>query len=75
MVGTKEIKGKKYYLKANAEVKRILHNAKVTAKQDGYDQVVYEDEPGSVAYCRSCLFGSWSYQTEENIIARIQVVY
>lgn len=74
-MGTKEIKGKKYYLKANAEVKRILHNAKVTAKQDGYDQVVYEDEPGSVAYCRSCLFGSWDYQTENNVIARIQVVY
>lgn len=72
---TKEIKGQKYYLKANAEVKRVMHNAKITAKQDMRNQVVYEDEPGSVAYCRSCLFGAWDYQKEENIIAKIEVVY
>ena len=72
---TKVIPGQKYVLKANAEVKRILHNAKLTATQDGYDQIVYQDKPGSVAYCRSCLFGSWDYQREENIIAKIKVVY
>lgn len=72
---TKEIKGNKYYLKNDAEVKRIIHNAKQTAKEDGYNQIVYEDEPRSVAYCRECLFGSWDYQKKENIITTIVVVY
>lgn len=72
---TKEIKGQNYILRNDAEVNRVIHNAKLTAKEDGYDQVVYEDEPGSVAYCRSCLFGSWDYQTEDKVIVRVQVVY
>ena len=72
---TKVIPGQKYYLKENAEVKRVLHNAKLTAHEDGYDQVVYEDEPGSVAYCRSCLFGSWDYQTEDKIIAKVFIAF
>lgn len=72
---TKEIKGQNYILRNDAEVSRVLKNAKWTAMNDGYDQVVYEDEPGSVAYCRSCLFGSWDYQTEDKVIVRVQVVY
>ena len=72
---TKALPGCKYELWKNAEVKRIIRNAKKTALEDGYDQVVYEDEPGSVAYCRACLFGSWDYQKPENIITKIIVVY
>lgn len=48
-------------------------NAKKTAMHDGYDQIVYQDEPGSVAYCRSCLYGKWPNQTEENIIITLQL--
>ncbi len=58
---------------AYPEVKLVVNNARKTAKEDGYDQVVYEDEPGSVAYCRACLFGLWDYQTEGKIIVKIIV--
>jgi len=67
--------GAKSHLKSNPEVNRVLKNAMWTAMNDGYDQVVYEDEPGSVAYVRSCLYGTWDYQTEDKIIARIEIVY
>lgn len=67
--------GAKAHLKNNPEVKRVLENAKWTATHDGYDQVVYEDEPGSVAYVRSCLYGTWGYQTEDKIIAKIEIAY
>ncbi len=70
---TRLVKYGKHYLLANPEVKLIVNNARKTAKEDGYGQVVYEDEPGSVAYCRACLFGSWDYQTEDKIIAKIIV--
>lgn len=50
-----------------------IANARKTALQDGYDQIVYQDEPGSVAYCRSCLYGNWPNQTEENIIITLQL--
>jgi hypothetical protein len=70
---TKSCPGRSYYLKDNPEVKRVINNARKTAKEDGYGQVVYEDEPGSVAYCRACLFGSWDYQTEDKIIVKIIV--
>ena len=66
-------KGNLSHLMADPEVKRVINNARKTAREDGYGQVVYEDEPGSVAYCRACLFGSWEYQTEDKIIARIIV--
>ena len=72
---TKLVKCRNWYLLDNPEVKRIVSNARKTAKEDGYGQVIYEDEPGSVAYCRACLFGSWDYQTEDNIIAKIEIVY
>ena len=72
---TKLVKCRNWYLLDNPEVKRIVSNARKTAKEDGYGQVIYEDEPGSVAYCRACLFGSWDYQTEDTIIAKIEIVY
>ena len=67
--------GAKVQLKKNPEVKRVLNNAIRTALNDGYDQVLYEDEPGSVAYVRSCLYGTWDYQTEDKIIAKIEITY
>jgi hypothetical protein len=72
---TKLVKYRNWHLLDNPEVKRIVSNARKTAKEDGYGQVIYEDEPGSVAYCRACLFGSWDYQTEDKIIAKIEIVY
>lgn len=50
-----------------------IANAKETALKDGYDQIVYQDERGSVAYCRSCFYGSRPNQTEDNIITRVQL--
>jgi len=70
----KIIPGQKYYLKENAEVKRAIRTAKQDAENDGYDYVVYEDEPGSVAYCRSC-FGAWDIEDEGRIIVKIVHVY
>ena len=67
--------GVKAYLKSNPEVNRVLENAKWTAMNDGYGQVVYEDEPGSVAYVRSCLYGTWGYQTEDKIIVKVEIQY
>ena len=70
---TKTWKGNLSHLMTNPEVKRVINNARKTAREDGYGQIVYQDEPGSVAYVRSCLYGSWDYQTENKIIARIIV--
>lgn len=67
--------GAKVQLKNNPEVKRVLDNAILTALNDGYSQVLYEDEPNSVAYVRSCLYGTWDYQTEDKIIAKIEITY
>ena len=71
---TKVIPGQKYYLKENAEVKRVIRTAKKDAQTDGYDYVVYEDEPGSVAYCRT-RFGAWDTEDENRIIVKIVHVY
>ena len=72
---TKTVPGQKYYLKSNPEVARVMRNAAKSAKTDAYDQIVYQDEPGSVAYVRSGLYGAWDYQTEDKIIAKIVVYY
>ena len=71
---TKAIYGAKGHLKTDPEVKRVINNARKAAREDSFGYIVYEDEPGSVAYVRSCLYGKWSYQTEDKIIALI-VVY
>ena len=72
---TKTVNGDRAYLLTNPEVKRIVSNAEKTALEDGFDQVVYQDEPGSVAYCRKSLFGSWPGQTNECIITTIVVLF
>jgi len=74
-VKIKTWKGNLSHLLTNPEVKRVINNAKKTAREDGYGQVVYQDEPGSVAYVRSCLYGKWDYQTEDKIIVQIIVEY
>ena len=74
-VKTKTWKGNLSRLMANPEVKRVINNARKTAREDGYGQIVYQDEPGSVAYVRSCLYGKWDYQTEDKIILQIIVEY
>ena len=74
-VKTKTWKGSLSRLMADPEVKRVINNARKTAREDGYGYIVYEDEPGSVAYVRSCLYGSWENQTEDNIIVQIIVEY
>ena len=72
---TKTWPGRSYYLKNNPEVKRVINNARKTAREDGYGYIVYEDEPGSVAYVRSCLYGKWDYQTEDKVIVQIITYY
>ena len=74
-VKTKTWKGNLSLLMANPEVKRAINNARKTAREDGHGYIVYEDEPGSVAYTRSCLYGSWENQTDDKIIAQIIVEY
>jgi hypothetical protein len=74
-VKTKTWKGNLSHLMANPEVKRVINNARKTAREDGYGYIVYEDEPGSVAYVRSCLYGKWDYQTEDKIIVQIVTYY
>lgn len=70
----KSCPGKSYRLKDNPEVKRVIRTAKKDAQTDGYDYVVYEDEPGSVAYCRTC-FGAWDIEDEDRIIVKIVHFY
>lgn len=72
---TKAFYGAKGHLKTNPEVKRAINNARKTAREDGYGYIVYEDEPGSVAYVRSVLYGTWDYQTEDKIIVQIITYY
>ena len=72
---TKTLIGRKYYLHNDAEVKRVIRRAREAAKKDGYHYTVYADEPGSVAYCHSDLFGMWEYQDPENIIVKIVTYY
>lgn len=67
--------GLKYYLKSNPEVARVMRRAVKYAKETSDNQIVYEDEPGSVAYVREGMYGAWEYQTEDKIIAKIVVYY
>ena len=74
-VKTKTWKGNLSHLMANTQVRLLINSARKTAREDGYDQIIYQDEPGSFAYVRSCLYGTWDYQTEDKIIAKIIVEY
>ena len=73
---TKIIKGNKAYLiNNNIEVKKVLHNCQMSALENGYDHILYEDEKGSCAYCVKSTYGMFPNQTEENKIATILVIY
>ena len=76
MVRTTFPRGPKGYIlesRENEEVHRCLESARKAAATDVCDYILYEDEPRSYAYCRACYFGSYSWQSDDKIIARIEV--
>ena len=72
-MATKVIRCVKQALLKNEEVKRVLERAKQATEESGRDHVLYQDEPGSVAYTTITRYGCGLYpsQTKENVIAII----
>lgn len=54
--------------------RQYIAMAKKDALRERYDYVVYNDEPGSVAYCPSCSFGLFDGQVFDNVIAIIRYI-